>query len=81
MSTSEDNNNGVDVKADTLCGTGANATEAFWATDQQSHPGNKEPLDMSNRLNKGPGLAFLPNICQHIFSSPDFYVHHIYMFC
>ena len=49
MSTSEDNNNGVGVKADTLCITGANATEAFWTTDQQSHPGNKEPLDMSNR--------------------------------
>jgi hypothetical protein len=55
MSTSEDNNNGVGVKADTLCSTGANvkvntiATEAFWTTDQQSHPGDKEPLDMSNR--------------------------------
>ena len=55
MSTSEDNNNGEGVKADTLCSTGANvkvntiATEAFWTTDQHSHPGNKEPLDMSNR--------------------------------
>ena len=42
MSTSEDNNNGVGVKADTLCITGSNATEALWTTDQQSHPGNKE---------------------------------------
>ena len=49
MSTSEDNNNGVGVKADTLCITGANATEAFWTTDQHSHPGDKEPQDMSNR--------------------------------
>ena len=49
MSASEDNNNGVGVKADTLCITEANATEAFWTTDQHSHPGNKEPLDMSNR--------------------------------
>ena len=55
MSTSKDNNTGVGVKADTLCGTGANvkvktiATETFWTTDPQSHPGDKEPLDMSNR--------------------------------
>ena len=42
MSTSEDNNNGVGVKADTLCITGANATEAFWTTDQHSHPGDKD---------------------------------------
>ena len=55
MSTSEDNNNGVGVKADTLCSTGANvkvntiAAEAFWTTDQKSHPSDKEPLDMSNR--------------------------------
>ena len=48
MSTSEDNNNGVGVKVDTLCSTGANVkvntiAEAFWTTDQQSHPGNYEP--------------------------------------
>ena len=55
MSTSEDNNNGVGVKADTLCSTGANvkvnriATEIFRTTDQQSHPSDKEPLGMSNR--------------------------------
>ena len=55
MSTSEDNNNGVGVKADTMCITGTNAkvnpiaTVAFWTTDQHSHSGDKEPLDMSNR--------------------------------
>ena len=49
MSTSEDNNNGVGVKADTLCIAGTNTTEAFWTTDQQSHPGDKEPLDMFSR--------------------------------
>ena len=47
-STSEDNNNGAGVKADTLCSTGANVkvstiAEAFWTTDQQSHPGDYEP--------------------------------------
>ena len=47
-STSEDNNNGVGVKADTLCSTGANVkvntiAEALGTTDQQSHPGDHEP--------------------------------------
>ena len=47
-STSADNNNGVGVKADTLCSTGANVKvnpieEALWTTDQQSHPGDYEP--------------------------------------
>ena len=47
-STSEDNNNEVGVKADTVCSTGANVkvntiAEAFWTTDQQSHPGDYEP--------------------------------------
>ena len=43
------------VSKQTLCSTGPNvkvntiATEACWTTDQQSHPGNKEPLGMSNR--------------------------------
>ena len=42
MSASEDNNNGVGVKVDTLCSTGANVrvntiAEALWTTDQQSH--------------------------------------------
>ena len=54
-STSEDNNNGVGVKADTLCSTGANVkvntiAEALWTTDQQSHPGDNEPLDISNSI-------------------------------
>ena len=40
---------GVGVKADSVCVSGENATEAFRTTDQQSHPGNKEPLDMSSR--------------------------------
>ena len=48
MSASEDNNNGVGVKADTLCSTGANVkvntiAEALWTTDQQSHPGDHKP--------------------------------------
>ena len=39
LSTSEDNNNGVGVKADTLCSTGTNVkentiAEALWTTDQ-----------------------------------------------
>ena len=47
-STSEDNNNEVGVKADTLCSPGANVkvntmAEALWTTDQQSHPGFYEP--------------------------------------
>ena len=47
-STREDNNNGVGVKADTVCSTGANVkvntiAEAIWTMDQQSHPGYYEP--------------------------------------
>ena len=54
-STSEDNNNGVGVKADTLCSTGANVkvstiAEALWTTDQQSHPGDYEPIALSNSI-------------------------------
>ena len=54
-STSEDNNNGVGVKADTLSSTGANVkgntiAEALWTTDQQSHLGDNEPLDISNNI-------------------------------
>ena len=78
MSTSEDNNNGVGVKADILCGTGANvkvntiATEAFWTTDQQSHPGNKEPWTCPIDRTKDQGCLSCPTFASTYFLHHNF---------
>ena len=74
MSTSEDNNNGVGVKADTLCITGSNATEALWTTDQQSHPGNKEPWTCPVDRTKDQGCFSCPT------SASTYLLHHTFMY-